>query len=105
MLSNKIVADKSHAGSQNSAHIGKAGRYNEMMPMPAAGGPIGATSPNDLPQGILNGNSVPMTLDSHAGGRHAGTQNLAVKPGEKSRAARTTEIHKRIHGRSTEYKY
>jgi hypothetical protein len=59
---------------------------------------------NEMGPGILNSNSVPMTKDSHAGGRHSGLQNLSVKPGEKSRAAYTDEIHRRIHGRDVKYR-
>jgi hypothetical protein len=52
-------------------------------------------SPGELPNGILNGNSVPMTLDSHSGGRHS-ADNRTVAPGSKPRSAYTTEIRRRL---------
>ena len=105
MLSNKIVPDKSRAGNENSAHVGRAGIYNEPMPMPADGGVARASPPNDLPKDRGICSSTPLNKDPHSGGRHTGLQNLATKPGEVSRSARTTEIHRRLEDRTPKYRY
>jgi hypothetical protein len=113
MLSNKILPDESRAGNENRAHVGKAGRYQMMTPRSAdgsvAGGaqidPANSVKGNEMPPGILRGDSVPMTTDSHAGGRHTGLQNLAVKPGEVSRSARAEETRRRIYSRGPGYRY
>lgn len=88
--------------NENRAHIVKGARYNPMTPMTADGGPV--VSPGEMPSGILNGNSVPMTLDPHARARHS-NENLTVKPGEVSRTARTTEVRRRLEDRTPKYKY
>jgi hypothetical protein len=61
-------------------------------------------SPGEMPPGILNGNSVPMTLDSHSGGRHS-HENMERPAGEKSRTARTAETRRRLESRTPTYKY
>jgi hypothetical protein len=91
------------AKDQNRAHIEKGARFNQMTPCDGSG----SASPmpaNDLPPGILNPNSMPMTKDAHAGGRHSALQNLGTRPAEKSRAAYAEEIRRRIHGRDTKYR-
>jgi hypothetical protein len=104
MLSNKIVPDKSRAGNENSAHVGRAGIYNEPMPMPSDGGVARASPPNDLPKDRGICSSTPMTLDPHANARHS-NENRTVAPGEVSRSARTTEIHRRLEDRTPKYRY
>jgi hypothetical protein len=99
MLSNKILPDESRAGNENRAHIHKAGRYQQMMPMPADGGPIGPTSPNDLPPPIRG--DAPITTHPHRNLRHS-HQNLTNKPADKNRSA---EPGRRIYSHDTAYKY
>jgi hypothetical protein len=81
-----------------------ADSLNRPTPCQADGGVASAMPANDLPPGILNSNSIPMTKDAHAAGRHSALQNLSLKPGEKSRASYTSEIHRRIHGRDVKYR-
>jgi len=51
-------------------------------------------SPGDMPNGILNENSVPRTLDPHKHG--AGhTDNAIVQPPEKPRSHYTAETRRR----------
>jgi hypothetical protein len=112
MLSNKILPDESRAGNENRAHVGKAGRYQQMTPRsadgPIAGGsrfdPYNAVPAPDMPPGILNGNSVPMTTDSHRAGRHS-TDNLPNRAPERPRTQRTEETRRRIYERGPGYKY
>jgi hypothetical protein len=88
MLSNKILPDESRAGNENRAHVGRAGRYQQMMPMPGDCGvacSVRGAGPNDLPPPLRG--DAPMTLDPHAAGRHS-FDNLAVKPGERPRTQR-----------------
>jgi hypothetical protein len=101
MLTNKILPDESRAGNENRAHIHKAGRYQMMTPCDGTGA-AGAVSPGELPPGILNSNSMPMTLDAHQNARHS-NENRSVAPAEKNRSKYTEEIHHRIHGRDTKY--
>jgi hypothetical protein len=68
MLSNKIVPDQTRAGNENRAHVGKAGIYNQMTPMPASGGPVGASSPGEMPGGILG---APLNPNPHGHVLHA----------------------------------
>jgi hypothetical protein len=103
MLSNKILPDESRAGNENRAHVAKAGRYQMMTPCDGSGS-AGAVSPGDMGPGILNGNSVPMTLDPHAGARRS-NDNISVKAPEVSRTARTREIDRRLTSGNTKYKY
>jgi hypothetical protein len=67
----------------------------------AGGGPIGATSPNEMPPGILG---APMTLDPHKNLRHA-ADNLEQKPGEVARSQRTAETRRRLTNPVDRYKY
>jgi hypothetical protein len=103
MLRNKIVPDQTRVGNENRAHVGRAGIYNEPTPMTSTGGVAGPVSPGEMPGGLLNGNSVPMTLDPHSGQRRS--NNLANPAGEVSRSARTAETRRRIYSRNTDYKY
>jgi hypothetical protein len=103
MLSNKIVPDKSRAGNENSAHVGRAGIYNEPMPMPADGGVARASPPNDLPKDRGICSSTPLNRDPHA--RQRNSNNLATPSGEVSRERRTTEIHRRLEDRTPKYRY
>jgi hypothetical protein len=102
MLSNKILPDESRAGQENKAHVGKAGRYQQMTPCDGTGSAV-ARPANDLPAGGIC-SSTPMTLDPHAGARRS-NDNVRVKEGEVSRSARTTEIHRRLEDRTPRYKY
>jgi hypothetical protein len=77
---------------------------NTPTPMTSDGGVASPNPPNDMPLGILNGNSVPMTLDPHSGGRNSALQNLEQKPGEVSRSARTAEIKRRLTSGDVKYK-
>jgi hypothetical protein len=104
MLSNKILPDETRAGQENRAHVHKAGRYQQMTPMPADGGVARAPAPNDIPleRGICSSN--PMTLDPHSAGRHS-TDNLPNRAPERPRTQRTEETRRRIYSRNTDYKY
>jgi hypothetical protein len=66
--------------------------------------PANSLHGNDLPPGILNPNSTPMTKDSHSGGRHR-DENATVRAGEKSREKYAEEIRRRIHGPARDVKY
>jgi hypothetical protein len=108
MLSNKILPDESRAGNENRAHIGKAGRYQQMTPR-SADGPIGggmhdptnSVPAPDIPRDRGICSSTPMNKDPHIGGRHS-NENRTMAPGEKNRSA---EPGRRIYGRDTSYKY
>jgi len=84
------------AKNQNRAHISPGARYNEMRPMNADDGVAGSVrgaGPNDLPPSIRP--DQPLCVDPHARGRNS-FDNLSVKPGEKSRAAESTETRRRL---------
>ena len=100
-MSNKIVSDPTYDGNENRKHIAGRGRYQQMTPMPADGGPIGATSPGEMGPGILG---APMTLDPHKAGRHS-SDNLPNRAPERPRTQRTEETRRRIYSRNTDYKY
>jgi hypothetical protein len=96
MLSNKILPDESRAGNENRAHVGKAGRYQQMTPMNAGDGVAGSVrgaGPNDLPMPLRG--DAPMMLDPHKNFRNSAF-NLSVKPGEKSRSSYAAEDRRRL---------
>jgi hypothetical protein len=95
MVGNKIVPDESRAGNENRAHVGRAGIYNQTTPMTSDGGVSGTNLSNAMPEGILRGDSVPMTLDPHANARHS-NENRTLAPGERARSKETAEIHRRL---------
>jgi hypothetical protein len=88
--------------NQNRAHITKGGSRNMPSDMHAGGGVAGVTGPGDLPNGILGLN--PMLADPHRNLRNSHF-NLENKPAEKPRAARMTEIRRRLEDRTPRYKY
>lgn len=100
MLSNKIAPDPSRAGNENSAHIGRGGRYQEMMPASAYSN---AGAKHDPGRQVEAGEIVappvrgdqPMTLDPHSNARHS-NENRSVHPKETARSARTAEINDRL---------
>jgi hypothetical protein len=92
---------KEFTGNENRARLYDS--RNTPTPRTADGSPVGTTGPGEMPPGILNGNSVPMVLDSHSQGRHS-HENMERKPGEVSRSARTSEVRHRIYGRDAKYK-
>jgi hypothetical protein len=94
--------------NENRARF-KNDSVNRMTPRsadgPIAGGsaidPGNSVRGNPMPDGILNPNSIPMTLNPHQNfkGSH---QNLTNKPADKNRSA---EPGRRIYSRDTAYKY
>jgi len=95
MLNNKIIPDQSQAGNENRAHIHKAGRYNEMMPMTAEGGQARAPAANDIPdrlQGLCSANPL---LDPHSRGR-GHFESTTNKPNEIERSRYTAENRSRV---------